>query len=254
MENILGSCKRFFEYDYWFGVSNFSLKVEGKKQSQRSWQDTAAHVCAIGTWLLKSFRMAYITCFPSSCSKSERAKRKLQETRASWFPSEIPLSSRMGDRKFITTCFNRHSEVDSIVTAFFNRQRQHKPEGLTVEKFFENHVFTLPFEQTVRVPNPEPHQAFWHSQQDLETDLKILIGYLVEAQIERTDDELPKEEEGKKAKIAEVEKVVLGEFFRKKETQDEGLFAACAHHFATNPGEFLGALDAYFEKYFQEEA
>jgi hypothetical protein len=198
--------------------------------------------------------MAYITCFPLSCSKSERAKRKLQEIRASWFPSEIPLSSRMGDQKFITECFKRHSQVDSIVTAFFARQREDKPQDLTVDDFFKNHVFTLPFEQTVRVPNPEPYQAFWHSQQDLETDLKILIGYLVEAQIERTDDELPEEEEGKKAKIAEVEKVVLGEFFRGKETQEEDLFVACAHHFAANPEEFLRALDAYFEKYFQAEA
>jgi|GEM_PF-4804233 hypothetical protein len=253
MENIWGSCKKIFEYDYSFGAPNSSSAVEGEKESQRSWQYTVASIGAIGMWLFKSFRAAYITCFPSCCSKSEQAKRKLQEMRASWFPSEIPLSSRMEDREFIIECFDRHSQFNSIVKDFFVRQREKQPENLTVKSFFENHVFTLPFTKTVCVLNPEPYQAFWRDKQTLETDLEILIRYLAEAQIERKGETLPEGEEAREAKIKKAEETVLGEFFREKGTPDGDLFAACVKDFAEDPGKFLSALDTYFEKYFQEE-
>lgn len=195
MTGIWDNFKNFFpSLESWFGMTG----APPPGGAERTWSDTASDIWGAVKWLFETFRDSYIVCYRSTNlqTPSERARESLVRFQERWFPSEIYLSQRMGDRAFVIQRFQAHPKVHSIITAFFRVPSQ-IPDGLKgednmnekVRSFFEDHVFMLPFDRTVRVPNPEPKQAFWLPLDEFRRSLETLIESLAEEEKVKLEEE-----------------------------------------------------------------
>lgn len=247
----------------------------------RTWWDTASDLWEAAKWIFSALRDSYITCYrsPNLDSPDDRARAQLEEMRSLWFPETISLSCRMENREFVIQRFTAHPKVEGIITAFFQRQGSAKPEDLTVERFFREHVFTLPYDQTVTLPNPEPKQAFWKSKQDLKRDLEALVDSLAEKGTQKLEDDFTvlndrlrdqnqralEQLEKDNPQREELNQAYAQNLLRERAAKDQKIQEHKASvsrelfgeemldNLAANPQKLLDSLDRYFREHFSEE-
>lgn len=283
MTGIWDNLKIFFPgFNDWFGTTGAPLRGG---LAERTWSDTASDIWGAVKSLFEIFRNSYIICYRSTNlqSPNEWAREALERVQERWFPNEIYLSRRMEDRDFVIQRFQAHPKVESVIAAFFSVTRTTRPEALTVERFFTEHVFVLPYERTVRVPNPEPKQAFWLPLAELRRNLDTLIESLAKKGKVKLNEEYESsyqrsrveeaqalevwprnipENSGKRSEIirghTERRRLLREEIdarigVNKESVRQEFFAGESIETFAEDPGIFKRRLEAYLREHFDEE-
>lgn len=177
------------------------------------WLESAQSVCVAVKDFFVSIKASAVD-YAHYCTLSEEDRyfhRELPRIKERWFPKMIPLSSQMGEKSFVIGCFQKHPKINELMKAFFGEKGV--PANLSVDDFFNKHVFTLLFEEIRMVPNPEPQVAFWLPKQELEREIKTIVGHFL----------FPKENEIKEKHLEPIRSAYNKETAQSKDKEAEEL-------------------------------